>query len=73
MPVQDKLGRNLAAQTAKLIETVTATSQKVLHLNVKFAQDHLKGFEQDGQYAAATIQQAQNQLQQVEAAVRAIR
>ena len=69
---QDKLGRDLTAQTAKLSEAITAASQKVLDANTKYAVDHLKGFEQ-GKYAAATIQQAQQQLQQVEAAVLAVR
>ena len=70
---QDKLGRLLSAQTAKLSEAITAASQKVLNANTKYAVDHLKGFEQEGKYAAATIQQAQQQLQQVEAAVLAVR
>ena len=71
--VQDKLGRDLTAQAAKLTETVTATSQKVLDSNLRFAQGRLLGFEQEGKYAAATIEQAQQQLQQVEAAVVAVR
>ena len=71
--MQEKLGRDLAAQTVKLTETVTASSQKVLDLNTKFAEDHLKGFEQGGKYAVATVQQAQQQLQQVETAVMTVR
>ncbi|DBB04647.1 TPA: hypothetical protein ACH3X1_012711 [Trebouxia sp. C0004] len=70
---KEKLGRDLAAQMVRLAETVTASSQKVLDLNTKFAEDHLKGFEQGGKYAAATVQQAQEQLQQVETAVVTIR
>jgi len=54
-------------------ETVTASSQNVLDLNTKFAEDHLKGFEQGGKYASATVQQAQRQLQQVETAVLTVR
>ena len=71
--LQDKVGRDLAAQTAKLTETATSTSQKLLDLNAKFAEEHLKGFEQDGKYATATIQQAQQQLQLVETAVLNVR
>ena len=67
--VQDKLGRDLVMQTSKLTETATNTSQKVLNLNAKFVEEHLRGFEQGGKYAPATIQQAQQQLQQVETAV----
>ena len=73
LPLQDKLGRDMTAQTAKLAEAITAASQKVLDANIKYAVDHLKGFEQEGKYAAATIQQAQQQLQQVETAVVAVR
>ncbi len=71
--MQEKLGRDLAAQTVRLTETATASSQKVLDLNTKFAEDHLKGFEQGGKYAAATVQQAQQPLQQVETAVVTVR
>lgn len=71
--MQEKLGRDLAAQTVRLIETVTGSSQKVLDLNTKFAEDHSKGFEQGGKYASATVQTAQQQLQQVESAVMTIR
>lgn len=71
--LQDKLGRDLTAQTAKLSELIAAASQKVLDANTKYAEDHLKGFEQEGKYAAATIQQAQQQLRQVEDAVLAVR
>lgn len=73
LPLQDKLGRDVAAQTAKLAESVGSSSQKVLDANTKYAADHLKGFEQEGKYAAATIQQARQQMQQVEAAVVAVR
>ena len=72
-PLQDKLGRDVTAQTAKLAETVGAASQKVLDANTKYAADPLKGFEQEGKYADATIQQAQQQMRQVEAAVEAVR
>ena len=70
---QDKLGRDLTAQTAKLSEAISIASQRVLDANTKYAVDHLKSFEQEGKYAAATIQQAQQQLQQVEGAVLAVR
>lgn len=73
LPLQDKLGRDVTAQTAKLAEAVSAASQKVLDANTKYAADQLKGFEQGGRYADATIQQAQQQMQQVEAAVVAVR
>ena len=71
--MQDKLGRDLAAQTGMLTDTISASCQKVLDGNARFSEQHLKGFEQRGQYAVATIQQAQQQLQQVEAAVTSIR
>ena len=71
--MQDKLGRDLAAQTVKLTDTATGTNQRVLDLNTKFAEDHLKSFDLGGAYAAATIQQAQLQLQQVESAVVQVR
>ena len=71
--MQEKLGRDLTAQMVRLTETVTTSSQKVLDLNTKFAQDHSQGFEQRGKYAAATVQQAQQQLQEVESAVMTVR
>ena len=67
------MGRDVTAQAAKLAETVGAASQKVLEANTKYAADHLTGFDQEGKYAIATIQQAQQQMQQVEAAVVAVR
>lgn len=73
MSAQEKLERDLIAQITKLSEVVNASSQRVLDLNTKFMQDHLKAFEEGGKYAPATIQQAQQQLQQVEAAVVGIR
>ena len=73
MFVQEKLGRDLTTQTSKLSELIAASSQRVLDLNTKFMQDHLIAFEQGGKHAPATIQQAQQQLQQVEAAVIAVR
>lgn len=71
--MQDKLGRDLTAQTIKLTDTATVSSQRVLDLNTKFAEEHLKSFDLRGAYAAATIQQAQLQLQQVETAVVQVR
>ncbi len=71
--MQEKLGRDLTAQMVRLNETVTTSSQKVLDLNTKFAEDHSKGFKQGGKYAAATVQQAQQQLQEVESAVMTVR
>ena len=70
--MQEKLGRDLTAQMVRLNETVTTSSQKVLDLNTKFAEDHSKGL-QGGKYAAATVQQAQQQLQEVESAVMTVR
>lgn len=61
------------AQAAKLSDQAPATIQKLLDADIKFASDHLVGFDQGGHCAEATMQAARQQLLQADTAITAAR
>ena len=70
---QTKVGKDLAAQAARLSQQATATIQKLLDNDTKFASEHLKGVDQGGSYAEASVLAARGQLLQADTAIAAAR
>ena len=67
--MQVKTGKDMDAQSAKLSDQATASIQKLLDVDAKFASDHLIGFDQGGSYAEASMQSARQQLLQADTAI----
>lgn len=71
--MQVKTGKDMDAQAAKLSEQATSTIQKLLDNDARFASDNLKGVDQGGNYAVASMQAATQQLLQADNAITAAR
>lgn len=71
--MQVKTGKDMDAQAAKLAEQATVTIQKLLDSDARFASEHLRAFDQGGNYAEASMLASKEQLLQADTAITAAR